>query len=49
MFTVIWAITFFNSGHTALALGDTPFIGLIIALLADFVFIGWGKRFYFRA
>ena len=47
MFTIIWGITFLNAGHTTLAIGESAFWGLILALIADFVFVGWGKRWYF--
>lgn len=49
MFIIIWAITFFNSGHSTLAIGELPFYGLVIAILADVFFFGWGRRWYFRS
>ncbi len=49
MFTLIWLITFLNLGHTSLAIGELPFWGLLVAILADIFFVGWGRKWYFRA
>ena len=48
MFTIIWLITFLNLGNTTLAIGDLRFWGLIVAVIADIFFVGYGRRWYFR-